>query len=172
MPAILDSMFKLDVTKSRLDPSPNFINAIQSASVNGITFDKYIDQAERTYRKQKTKDGARFPLIPGKGLPIKAQKAIASILSEKGTGRPKKVSFKWTQLDHDEIFSLDAKRDIIHLNTRYKKYLVEGKTRDAPVLKLVLMFLFKDQLEKSFATKKSLDLVQRVNQALLASLKE
>lgn len=172
LPAALDSMFKLDVTKSRLDPSPNFINSLQVASNKGITFKDFTDQADKTYRKQKTKDGARFPLIPGNGLSIKVQKAISTILAEKGTGKPKKVSFKWTELDHDEIFRLDAKKDEIHLNKKYKRYLVEGATSDAPVLKLVLMFLFKDELEKSFATKKSLDWVQRVNQALLASLKE
>jgi histidine kinase/DNA gyrase B/HSP90-like ATPase len=172
LPAALDSTFKLYVTKSSLDPSPKFVHALKSASSNGITFADYIEQAYTIYRKQKKIDGARFPLVPGTGLSVKAQKAIATILAEKGTGRPKKVSFKWTQLDHDEIFRLDAKQDEIHLNTRYKKYLVEGSTREAPVLKLVLMFLFKDELEKSFATRKSLDWVQRVNQALLASLKE
>jgi histidine kinase/DNA gyrase B/HSP90-like ATPase len=172
LPAALDSMFKLDVTKSRLDPSPNFINALQLATSKGRTFKDYLDQADLTYRKQKTKDGARFPLIPGNGFPTRTQKKIANILAERGTDRPKKVSFKWTKLAHDEIFRLDAKKDEIHLNTKYKEYLLEGSTSDAPILKLVLMFLFKDELEKSFATKKSLDWVQRVNSALLASLKE
>lgn len=172
LPATLDSLFKLDVTKSRLDPSPNFISTLQAATVNGITFEKYIGHAESAYRKQKTKEGARFPLIPGTGLAPKAQRAIATILEEKGTGRPKKVSFKWTNLDLDEIFRVDAGNDVIHLNLRYKKHLVEGSSSDAPVLKLVLMFLFQDELEKSFATKKSLDWLQRVNHALLASMKE
>ena len=172
LPASLDSSFKLDVTKSRLDPSPNFTNALQISISKGKTFKEYVEDAELAYRKQKTKDGARFPLIPGNGLPVKTQKKIATILAEKGTGRPKKVSFKWAKLDHDEIFRLDAKKDEIYLNTKYKKYLVEGSTSDAQVLKLVLMFLFKDELEKSFSTRKSLDWVQRVNSALLASLME
>jgi len=172
LPAALDSIFKLDVTKSRLEPTPNFINSLPLVSSNGISFEKYIGHAESSYRKQKKKDGARFPLIPGKGISLKAQKAISGILAEKGTGKPKKVSFMWTKLDLDEIFQIDAKRDVIHLNSRYKKYLVEGSSGDAPVLKLVLMFLFKNDLEKSFTTRKSEDWLQRVNQTLLASLKE
>ncbi|HCC79707.1 MAG: hypothetical protein A2X25_09035 [Chloroflexi bacterium GWB2_49_20] len=172
LPPALDSMFKLDVTKSRLDPSPNFINALKTASTNGITFDKFIDHAENAYRKQKKIEGARFPLIPGKGISAKAQKAIANILEEKGTGRPKKVSFKWSSLDLDEIVRLDPENDVINLNSKYKKYLVEGSSGDAPVLKLVLMFLFQNQLEKSFITQKTLDWLQSINQTLLASMKE
>lgn len=172
LPATLDSMFKLDVTKSRLEPSPSFIHGLRSVSSNGITFEKYIGHADDAYRKQKKEDGARFPLIPGTGLSLNAQKAIANILQEKDAGAPKKVSFKWTQLDLDEIFRLDAENDVIHLNSKYKKYLTEGAGDDAPVLKLVLMFLCKDELEKSFQTKKSKDWLQRVNQALLASMKE
>lgn len=172
LPSELDSMFKLDVTKSRLDPSPNFINALQSIAQKGTTFEKYIGHADAAYRKQKKKDGARFPLIPGPGLSANAQKAIASILVEKGTGRPKKVSFKWTKLDLDEIVRVDADMDVIHLNVKHKKHLAEGSSGDAPVLKMVLMFLFQDVLEKSFTTKKSLEWQQRINQALLASMKE
>jgi hypothetical protein len=172
LPAALDSMFKLYVTKSSLDPSPNFLQQLKLATSDGITFANYIEQAEATYRKQKTKDGARFPVVPGNGLTVNAQKAIATMLLEKGTAKPKKVTFKWAQLDLDVIFRLDIEKYEIYLNAIYKKHLVEGTRRDAPVLKLLLMFLFKDEFDKSFMSKKSLDWIQRVNQALLASLKE
>jgi hypothetical protein len=172
LPAELDSVFKLDVTKSRLEPSPSFLIAIHAASTDGLTFQKYIEQAQTSYRKQKTQERARFPLVPGKGLSVKAQTAIANILEESGVGRPSKVTFVWKNLDLDEIFRLDVREDIIYLNNVYKKYLVEGHSTDAPVLKLLLMFLCQDQLEKSFVTKKSGDWLQRINQAALASMKE
>lgn len=172
LPATLDSMFKLDVTKSRLTPSPNFIQSIQSANTKGITFEKYIAHADGVYRKQKTQERARFPLIPGSGISSKAQTAIAAILAEKGVGHPRKVLFEWTKLDLDEIVRVDVEEDVIYMNSKYKKYLVEGSRNDAPVLKMALMFLFQNELEKSFSTKKSLEWVQRVNQALIASMKE
>jgi hypothetical protein len=173
LPSVLDSMFKLDVTKSRLDPAPIFISALLHAvSTHGITYEKYIGHADATYRKQRKKEAARFPLIPGPGIPISAQRAIATILEEKGVGRPKKVTFKWTKLDLDEVVRVDAERDVIHFNARYKRHLSEGSSGDAPVLKVALMFLLQEELEKSFVTKKAQGWLQRVNAALLASMKE
>ena len=172
LPSSLDSLFKLDVTKSRLDPAPAFMRALQGAETsNGITFDKYIEQAETTYRKQKTIDRARFPVVPGSGLSVKAQRAIASILKENGTARPTKVSLKWSRLDSDEIVKVEAGEPVVLINSRYKRALSEGGTGDAPVLKVALMFLLQDEIGKSFLTKVSEERLQRINLALIASLK-
>jgi hypothetical protein len=173
LPSALDSMFKLDVTKSRLDPAPMFISELLHAvSSRGITYEQYIGHAQATYRKQKKKEAARFPLIPGTGISVSAQRAIATILEEEGVGRPKKVTFKWTKLDIDEVVRVDADHDVIHLNSRFKKYLSEGSSSDAPVLKVALMFLLQGELEKSRVTKQAQGWLQRVNASLLASLKE
>ena len=46
LPASLDSLFKLDVTKSRLDPAPAFRKVLlDSIGKDGSTFQKYIDRA-------------------------------------------------------------------------------------------------------------------------------
>lgn len=173
LPSKLDSMFKLDVTKSHLDPSPQFTSALQNAvSPNGKTYEKFIAHAIGTYRRQKKKEAARFAVIPGAGISPKGQRAIATILTEKGAERPTRISFKWAKLDFDEIFRADAVNATILLNLKYRKALAEGTSDDAPVLKVALMFLLQEELEKAFATKKSLDWMQRVNQSLLASLKE
>ena len=171
LPPALDSLFKLDVTKSHLDPSPHFFEAIERAQTKGISFAKYIEQAQGAYRKHKTKEGARFPFVPGNGLPRTAQRAIAAILDEKGIGRRRVVRFKWARLDIDEVVGVDAQKTTIILNSRFKRELVEGKRRDAPVLKLALMFLLQGELEKTFRTKTATAWLQRVNHALIASLK-
>lgn len=168
----LDSMFKLDVTKSTLDPSPQFLQALQAAAVGGVTFAKYLDVADTVYRKQKKKERARFPFVPGAGLPVRARKAVAAILSEEGTGRAKHVNFRWERLDHDEIVHVDSEAAAISLNSRYRRYLSEGGSNDAPVLKMVLMFLLQQELEKSFKTKKTIGWLQRINHALIAALKQ
>jgi hypothetical protein len=172
LPSSLDSMFKLDVTKSTLDPSPLFMAALSSASAKGVSFEKYIADAERVYRRQKTKDAARFPVIPGAGLSRNAQRAVAGILEEKGAVRPDEVRFKWARLDPDEVFRVESDQKAILLNSRYKANLLEGDSGDAPVLKLVLMFLLQDELSKTFATRKSREWLQRVNLSLIASMKE
>jgi hypothetical protein len=171
LPPALDSLFKLDVTKSHLDPSPHFFQALERAQSKGITFAKYIEQAQAAYRKHKTKEGARFPFVPGTGVPRTARKAIADILGENGTGRRRVVRFKWAPLDHDEIVGVDAQKATIILNSRFKRELAEGKRRDAPVLKIALMFLLQRELEKAFRTKTATAWLQRINHALIASLK-
>lgn len=172
LPSALDSLFKLDVTKSRLDPAPAFTRALLEANRDGMTFERYIERAERVYRRQKTKDRARFPVIPGNGLNASAQQAIATILKEDGAGRPTKVAFKWEKLSYDEIVKIEPGEPVILLNSWYKKALAEGAGTDAPVLKLVLMFLLQDEIGKSFLTKVSSERLQKINLALIASLKK
>ncbi len=128
LPARLDSMFKLDVTKSHLDPSPQFIQALHSAETKGIRFEDYLKHAEGVYRKQKKKEGEKFPFVPGAGFPVAARKAIAQILGEGGMGRSKKVGFVWKPLDHDEIVRVDSSKNRIILNSKYKKDLAEGRS--------------------------------------------
>jgi hypothetical protein len=54
---------------------------------------------------------------------------------------------------------------------RFKRELAEGGNPDAPVLKVALMFLLQDEIGKSFLTKVSTERLQRINLALIASLK-
>lgn len=172
LPPALDSKFKLDVTKSRLDPAPEFITGLQAArDENGNTLDKYFVDAQAAYRKQKTKERARFPVLPGTGIPAKARSAIERILREPGVGKPRNVAFRWAQLDADEIMRVDGDEHAILLNSRYRPQLREGGSNDAPVLKLTLMFLLQDELGKAFMTKVSAERLQRINQALIASMK-
>lgn len=171
LPPALDSLFKLDVTKSHLDPSPHFFQALEGAQSNGRGIAKYLEQAQAVYRKQKTKEGAKFPFVPGAGFSMAARKAIAAILDQQGAGRRRVVRFEWLPLDHDEIVRVDADRTTIVLNKDFKQELVEGGHRDAPVLKLTLMFLLQAELTKTFTTKTAAGWLQRINQALIASLK-
>jgi hypothetical protein len=172
LPAELDSMFKLDVTKSTLDPSPQFLQALQSAASGGITYSKYLEDAQAAYRKHKAQQGARFPFVPGAGIPVRARKAIGAILSEEAVGRVKRVDFRWGRLDHDEIVRVEPGSSTIELNAKFREYLAEGRSKDAPVLKIAFMFLLQDELEKSFRTKRTTDWIQRINHALIAALKE
>lgn len=172
LPASLDSLFKLDVTKSRLDPAPAFRQALLSAKdLNGITFERFIEQAQSAYRKQKIRDRARFPVIPGKGISASAQRSVAAILKEPGVAKPLKVSFKWKKLDPDEVFRVQAGRPEIIFNSQFREEVSEGGRDDAPMLKVALMFLLQEEIGKSFSTKVSAEWLQRLNLALLASIK-
>jgi hypothetical protein len=172
LPDALDSKFKLDVAKSRLDPAPEFRHALLSAKTrSGTTFDKFIIDAQNAYRKQKVKDRARFPVVPGSGFTTKSREAIAGILKEDGAERPFKISIRWEKLDHDEVVRPDPADRCLLLNSRFRSQLAEGGTNDAPVLKMALLFLLQEELLKTFATKVTSDWLRRVNAALIASLK-
>lgn len=172
LPSSLDSLFKLDVAKSQLDPAPAFVEALFAAQDSrGLSFQKYIEQAEKTYRRQKTKDRARFPVVPGSGISSRAQKAIASILKEAGATKPARVAFKWARLDSDEVFQIKPGKNVLYLNTRFRRELAEGGGRESPVLKVALLFLVQSEMEKTFLTKVSEDWIQRVNHSLIAALK-
>lgn len=171
LPATLDSLFKLDVTKSTLDPSPRFLEALHTARSGEVTFPKYLEAADAVYRQQKKKDRARFPFVPGSGLPPRAIKAITGVLREKGTGPVRKVTFRWKRLDHDEMFRIDATANVVYLNSMFKGDLTEGNSNDAPVLKVALMFLLQGHLDKARRTASASDWLQRVNAALIAALK-
>jgi len=172
LPAALDSKFKLDVTKSRLDPAPEFTSAMDSArGKDGIDFHRYLLDAQGAYRKNKIQDGARFPVIPGSGLSAKARSAIESILREPGTRKPQKISFKWTNLDLDELVRVDLVGHAILLNSHFRNQIKEGQSKDASVLKITLMFLLQEEFGKAFLTKTSTEKLQRINQALIASMK-
>src|SRR5205085_8286533 len=144
---------------------------LAATTKSGVTFKKYQSDAQAAYRKQKIKDRARFPMVPGAGMPVKVQKAVADVLREEGTGRPHKVAFVWTSLDNDEVVRISAGTRQILLNKRFRKELSEGERADAPVLKMLLLFLLQDHLEKTINTRVTNEWLQRVNLALLASLK-
>ena len=83
------------------------------------------------------------------------------------------MKFIWESLDPDEVFRLDVENSEIRLNSRFKKDIARGPARgDAPLFKLVLVFLLQQDLGKSFLTSKSTAWLRRVNHALIASLKD
>jgi len=171
LPPELDSMFKLDVAKRSLQPPPDFLVEVRkSRTPDGIGFEQYLKHAETAYRRQKTKEGARFPFVPGMGMPARIRRAVTSLLKERGTGTPKKVGFAWRRLNPDEVFRIDAASDTLLLNAQYRGRLAQGRTGDAQTLKLALMFLLQDEFGKTFAKSTSIEWIRKINSALLATL--
>lgn len=171
LPSSLDSLFKLDIGKSMIDPPAAFLPSLETASAEGFTLRKYIHDADSVYRKQKKKESAKFPYIPGAGFPAQARTKIKSVLKEAGVAAPEEVSFKWRALGPDEVVLIDNGCLEISLNSRYREFL-EGPGSDGSALvKLLMLLLFQPNLKKSFETEKGRDWLQRVNLALLMTLK-
>lgn len=171
LPPELDSLFKLDVTKSHIYPSPSFLNLLNNSSSNGVKFDQYLAQARECYRK-KVEVKPTFPYIPGDGFPSSTLKNIALLLKDNSSNAIKKISFRWTNLSDFEVFRLDTKGQIIHLNSKYKRKLVEGGSDDAPIVKLLLLFLCQDKLGMTITSEKAAKWLQKINVSLLTAMRE
>lgn len=175
LPARFDSIFKLNLAKSSFEPPPDFVPRVSAARNRGHAFKEFISDAQRAYRKQKKKDSAQFPFIPGRGFPADSKSAARRILHERGTGKPKTIHFSWRELEPHVFFSLDRDKAAISLNKLYRrKVLQSGKASavDAPLVKLLLMFLLQKELLRKNDTEKYLAWVDGLNNVLIATLKK
>lgn len=175
LPPIYDSVFKLDLAKSSFEPPPDFVSRVYAATNRGRTFKEFIADAQRAYRKQKKKDSAQFPFLPGRGFPSDSKNAAKRILHERGTEKPKNVHFSWQELEPHVFFVLNRDRATIGLNKLYRrKVLQSGKASatDAPLIKLLLMFLLQDELGRRNETEKYRTWVDGLNNVLVATVKK
>jgi hypothetical protein len=173
LPPEFDSTFQLDVTKSKVEPPPEFPSRLMSAEKpDGSSFKKYLNDAQAVYRKQKTREGGNFKHTPGKGFPKDVRERTKSILWQKGSKTLSSVDFAWERLDPDIFFELNLNNNkpTIILNSFYRKKVLQGQAAsatDAALIKLLLMFLLHDHLDRKANTEKYLDWIQKINLALV-----
>lgn len=173
LPPEFDSTFQLDVTKSRVEPPPDFPNRIMSAEkTDGSSFKKFLNDAQAVYRKQQKKDGGTFKHMPGAGVPKGIRDTSKRILWQKGSNPLSPVEFKWKKLDPDIFVELDQDKQTIILNSIYRSKVLKGQTAsvtDAPLIKLLLMFLLHDHLDRKASSEKYRDWIQKINLTLTAT---
>jgi len=175
LPSAMDSAFKLDVKKSKVEPPPEFHKLVNSATSRNSCFRDYINDAQSIYRKQKVKEGALFKHMPGSGFPTEARRAAKRILWEKGTGKPHFVHFKWASLDPDVFVELDRDENRLFLNDLYRDHVLQNKRAsgaDAPLIKLLLLLLFQDEFEHHKSSAKYREWSEKINHAIIAMLKK
>ena len=173
LPAALDDAFNLKVTKSGVVAPSQFAGAVEAASNRRGSFKDYIAAAQAAYRNQKKKDGSLFPYVPGAGFPSSARKAAKGILWEQGTGKPKKINFKWQGLDPYEFVRLDPDRNRILLNIDYRSRVLGTKrasSADAPIIKLLLFFLLQEEFDRRASSEQYRNWLKRVNETIVMTL--
>lgn len=173
LPPEFDSTFQLDVTKSRVEPPPEFASRLMAAErPDGSSFKKFISDAQSVYRTQKKKDGGSFKFTAGTGIPKELRDTSKRLLHEKGSNPLAPVDFKWKKLDPDLFFKIDHESHTIALNSIYRSKVLKGHSAsptDAPLIKLLLLFLLHDHMDRKMATEKYIDWTKRINQALSAT---
>ncbi|HYD77551.1 ATP-binding protein [Ramlibacter sp.] len=169
LPPKLESLFKLDIGKSMIDPPVEFSVALESGET-GAVFRKFLKDAEATYRHQKRQDSAKFAFTGGNGFPAAVRKKMRAALSEKGLPAPSEGAVRWTRLPADELFRIEPASAEIQLNKNFQATIERDSAGAAVLVKALFLLLFQDDLAKSFMTEASRDRIRRINQALLATL--
>jgi hypothetical protein len=150
LPPKFDHAFGINVQKSTVIVPPGFVEAVQTAiSSDGIPFEAYRRDAQNVYRSAVGSING-FQAIPTVGV----QKKLTQTFTEQLNGTKKTlapVEFRWVRLNQDELFRVNHDDAEIQLNSDFRSQLLgdrRGSITDVPVLKLLLFYLTRRDLEQ------------------------
>jgi hypothetical protein len=164
----------VNVQKSKLEVSAAQAQALLKAkSDDGKTLADFLEDARRAYRAGKR---ARMPtatatLVPGQGVPAPLRRRALKELAPRG--QVHEVEFSWETLPEGQLFELDPGEDRIILNKLYRKAVLSGSAAsgaDAPLVKMLLFLLFKEDLKLLRLRQKRREWVEMCNRLLLKAL--
>ena len=173
LPPEFDSTFQLDVTKSKVDPPPEFAaQLLKARKSDGSTFKQYVLDAYSTYRQQKSIDGVAFKFSPGRGFPPAARDSVRKILKEHKDSESIPVDFVWKKLDPDIFVEIDYENRKLILNNLYRERVLGGMASgaaDAPLIKLLIFLLMNEHLDRKAKSEKYNSWITKVNLVLIAT---
>lgn len=173
LPPALDAIFKPTVQKSAVSMPEELLKAIRGARSGPKTFPEYLADAETAYREQKPEKLIRHGLVPTKGFTKQLSKTFARILGDAQDDEDE-VRFIWTALPTDRFVRLDPDTNTIKLNAYYRDAVLLGwrsSSGDAPLVKTLLMLLFKDDLARRNRMTSFEARLEVINQLLIAAIK-
>jgi hypothetical protein len=151
LPTSLDSVFKPTVQKSAISMPEELLAALRDARSGTKRFVDYLADAEQAYRDQKPEKTIRHGLVPTagitKGLAQKFERILGAAQDDDD-----EVRFIWSpMLDSSELVDVDAGTNTIYLNSDFRDAVLYGtraSSGDAPLVKTLLMLLFKEDLAR------------------------
>jgi hypothetical protein len=169
LPPGADSEFSLDVKKSGVTTPPAFLLSVQKAvSADNKKFETCLREAEAVYRKKEAEEPKSLPMVPLEGVPRALHRLLAKKLAGKN-GRFRTMDFVWQNLEPDRFFEVDRENIRILLNKRFRHIILQGSSgsrADAPLLKLLLYFLLRDELDTYRVSQQRKDWLDSVNDSL------
>ena len=163
LPSELDTKFRLDVKKSRLDVPPEFISALDATRSGRTQLSDWIQEAVETYRSADEGVPRDAPLLPGAGLPAALRRYARRAADLSPISPAHEVPIAWQDMDDGQFFDLDRDDRRIVLNRRYRPAILQGATAsaaDAPLVKTLIFLLLRDELahqRSSVARRRFLD---------------
>jgi hypothetical protein len=169
LPLGTDSEFSLDVKKSGVTTPPSFLLSVQkSASTENKKFETCLREAEAVYRKKEAEQPRSLPIVPLEGVPRALHRLLARRLAGKN-GRFRSMDFVWENMPPERFFVVDRENSRILLNKRFRHIVLlgsSGSRADAPLLKLLLYFLLRDELDTYRISQQRKEWLDSVNDAL------
>jgi hypothetical protein len=169
LPSGADSEFSLDVKKSGVTTPPAFQLSVQKAvSTDNKKFEACLREAEAVYRKKEADEPKSLPMVPREGVPRALHRLLAGKLAGKN-GRFRTMDFVWQNMEPDRFFEVDRENARILLNKRFRHIILQGSSgsrADAPLLKLLLYFLLREELDTYRISHQRKDWLDSVNDSL------
>jgi len=126
------------------------LSALQEARSGSKTFADYLTDAEQAYRDQKPERLVRHGLIPITGVTKALSRRFEGILGEM-QDEEDLVHFRWMPMSSDRFVVIDPATNTISLNLQYREAVLHGQrgsAGDAPLVKTLLMLLFRDDMAR------------------------
>lgn len=164
---------EINVQKSGLQVTAAQASALLKAAGETATFEAYLEAAREACAaaRRDTRLSRGVPLVPGPGLPIPVRKAATRLLA--GDGPHELLTFAWEPLEEEEVFRLDLAETCVYLNKDYRRDILgdaAASAADAPLIKMLMFLLFKDDFERlRFSSKRQLYLAT-CNKLLLEAI--
>lgn len=160
-----------NVQKSAVQTTAALSQALRAAESGRAGFEDYLADARRTYRagRRRAEPGGSLPVVPGAGVPVGLQRSLTGLLGGKGPVR--EVDFVWESLPKRKVFEVEPEADRIVLNRKYRQRLIgssSASSTDAPLIKLLFFLLLEEELNRSRASRKQQEWLERCNMILLA----
>lgn len=173
LPSSLDSMFKLTVQKSGVSMPDEVIKAFKAATSGRKRFPDFLSDAETAYRDQTPAKLVRHGLVPASGFTKALTRRFEATLGEPEDDDDL-VHFEWIPLDDEEFFWVDPETRTIHLNSTYREKVLmghRGSSGDAPLVKTLLMLLFKDDLSRKKRMKTNEERMEVLNSLMVDAVR-
>ena len=163
----------VNVQKSGLQVTAAQAQALLKARGETATFDDFLDAAREACAaaRRATRAPKGVPLVPGQGVPMPVRKYATKLLA--GDAPSEGLDFVWETLNEDEVFRLDLSETRVLLNKEYRRDILgdaPASGADAPLVKMLLFLLFKDDFERLRFSSKRASQLGTCNALLLDAL--
>jgi hypothetical protein len=163
----------VNVQKSGLQVTAAQAQALLKARGETATFDDFLDAAREACAaaRRATRAPKGVPLVPGQGVPMPVRKYATKLLA--GDAPSEGLDFVWETLNEDEVFRLDLSETRVLLNKEYRRDILgdaPASGADAPLVKMLLFLLFKDDFERLRFSSKRASQLETCNALLLDAL--